>query len=299
MQWPNPLKRLPRLPRVRLLSGNASGSALPIINIPNASIYELGAQTPILHDVSLVVRPNESWAVVGADGAVGTAALFGALMGTHRVTPPAPPPGGLFPFLEDADPHRYVHMVRFAHRGKASGDGFYDFTARYGAVREEDKQTLRETFFPDIARPAHPLAIPALHENARREKELEAETEEGRRTRERRHAWFEFLSGRLRLTNLLDLPMVALSNGQTRRARIAKAFLEDPRLLLLDEPLSEYSFLNCLFAAALLQSYIPVQSARSCPLSTAGVIRADSLTSIPCYMLVICKERLRDYTYAS
>ena len=263
MQWPNSLKRLPRLPRVRLLSSNAPGIGLPIINIPNSSIYELGSQTPALHDVSLIVHPNESWAVVGADGASGKTALFGALTGTHRVTPPAPPPGGLFPFLEDADPHRYVHMVRFAHRGTASGDGFYDFTARYGAVREGDRQTLRETFFPDIARPAHPLAIPALHENAKKELEgLETETEEGRRARERRQAWFEFLAGRLRLTNLLDLPMVALSNGQTRRARIAKAFLEDPRLLLLDEPLSECSHLRWVFNAC--YSFLPIETLQQC-----------------------------------
>jgi ABC-type Mn2+/Zn2+ transport system ATPase subunit len=35
----------------------------------------------------------------------------------------------------------------------------------------------------------------------------------------------------------LDLPLVALSNGQTRRARVVKALLAQPELLLLDEPL--------------------------------------------------------------
>lgn len=50
---------------------------------------------------------------------------------------------------------------------------------------------------------------------------------------------FEDLSVRLGLTSLLDLPLVALSNGQTRRARILKAVLSRPELLLLDEPLSK------------------------------------------------------------
>ncbi|KAF8994779.1 hypothetical protein BDQ17DRAFT_1330910 [Cyathus striatus] len=40
---------------------------------------------------------------------------------------------------------------------------------------------------------------------------------------------------------LLDLPLVALSNGQMRRARIVKAILRKPELLLLDEPLSTFS----------------------------------------------------------
>ena len=49
---------------------------------------------------------------------------------------------------------------------------------------------------------------------------------------------FETLVDKLELRELLDLPMIALSNGQTRRARIVKAILRRPELLLLDEPLS-------------------------------------------------------------
>ena len=49
---------------------------------------------------------------------------------------------------------------------------------------------------------------------------------------------FEDLTARLGLSSLLDLPLVALSNGQTRRARIVKAIMSEPELLLLDEPLS-------------------------------------------------------------
>jgi ABC-type molybdenum transport system ATPase subunit/photorepair protein PhrA len=40
----------------------------------------------------------------------------------------------------------------------------------------------------------------------------------------------------LRLGGLLDMPVSNLSNGQTRRSRIAKALLNEPKLLLLDEP---------------------------------------------------------------
>jgi ABC-type Mn2+/Zn2+ transport system ATPase subunit len=48
----------------------------------------------------------------------------------------------------------------------------------------------------------------------------------------------------LGLTPLLSVPLIALSNGQTRRARIARAILRRPDIILLDEPLSMCS-LDC------------------------------------------------------
>lgn len=44
----------------------------------------------------------------------------------------------------------------------------------------------------------------------------------------------------LGLQKLLDMPLSNLSNGQTRRARIAKALLDKPEVLLLDDPFSMY-----------------------------------------------------------
>ncbi|KAJ5312227.1 hypothetical protein N7508_003057 [Penicillium antarcticum] len=47
---------------------------------------------------------------------------------------------------------------------------------------------------------------------------------------------FKKICSRLHLTPLMEMPVANLSNGQTRRARIAKALLRRPEVLLLDEP---------------------------------------------------------------
>jgi len=44
----------------------------------------------------------------------------------------------------------------------------------------------------------------------------------------------------LGVDKLLDGSLMNLSNGQQRRARIVKALLQDPEILLLDEPYSTY-----------------------------------------------------------
>ncbi|KAG8790432.1 hypothetical protein FRC12_011860 [Ceratobasidium sp. 428] len=123
------------------------------------------------------------------------------LLGHTRIAPP--PPDGLYPFLtaSQRDPHDLIAHVSFSPQRSASGGAFYDFTARYGAVREEDRTTLRESL--------EGVVDGALAES-------------------------------LDLKRLLDLPLVALSNGQTRRARVLQALMRVPKpeVLVLTEPLT-------------------------------------------------------------
>lgn len=224
---------------LRRFSVNSKPADAPILQIPRSSIYSLGAGSsskPLFRDVSWTIQPQDAWTVLSVGATSGKTSLLQALLGHLKIHPPPPPPGGLFPFLNGADPYNRVSLVSFAHRPRGAGGGFVDFTARYGAVREEDKRTLRETFFPETARPIHNLALPDMHS-----KEGTQLTPIDQVKEHTRRLLFEDVIDRLDLRRLLDLPMIALSNGQTRKARILKALLEQPELLILDEPLSTYS----------------------------------------------------------
>ncbi len=107
------------------------------------------------------------------------------LLGYMRLHPS--PPGGMFPFLSSkgADPHSSISLVSFTAR-RAVGGAFVDYAARYGAVRDKDKLTLREALFSEY---------------------MDREGGVGDQ---------EVLSERLDLKRLLDLPLIVLSNGQTR-----------------------------------------------------------------------------------
>lgn len=143
------------------------------------------------------------------------------MRGRLRVSPS--PAGGIWPLLAEEnpteDPFNQIAYASFATRRQAivGGGGFYDFTARYGGVREEDRLTLRESLEA------------AVHEDHGE-------------TSERGLRMLEELTDRLEISKFLDLPLIALSNGQTRRAHIVRQLLKQPRVLLLDEPLSEPGF---------------------------------------------------------
>lgn len=139
-----------------------------------------------------------------------------ALLSRHRIQPLSPPPGP-FPYITslissstdslsstaEASSKPIRHLA-FA-RPPATGE-FTDFTARYGALLEEDRLTYRET-------------LQNLHPRPSDED-------------------IERVANLMRIGHLLDLPSVSFSSGQTRRGRIASVLLTKPVLLLLEDPMA-------------------------------------------------------------
>lgn len=164
--------------------------------------------------------PADCWAILTSSS--NKSRLISTLRAQVRFSPPA---GASHPILAGLPPRArspkegppverqvsdIIKLVSFKTRlTGAAGAGFSDFTSRYFHLREEEQTTLRQ--------------------------ELETHLPYGADV-----GTIDELAAQLQLSDLLDLAQITLSNGQTRRARILRALLSEPEmvLLILDEPYS-------------------------------------------------------------
>ncbi|KAH7087234.1 P-loop containing nucleoside triphosphate hydrolase protein [Auriculariales sp. MPI-PUGE-AT-0066] len=207
---------------------------LPVVRIRNSAIYAPGVaqqSRPIISNLTWTVQDNEAWAIIEHEAASfevsKKTAIIKTLLSQMRLSPPGQDP---LPFLNGEDARESVHSVAFSTRPRSWGSEFVDYTARYGAARGEDARTFRHVL-------------------------LEAGAQ---------NATIDDLAGKLEVRDLLDLPLVALSNGQTRRARVIQALLRtpSPKLLILDEPLTGLDPRTRPILSSLLRSLHEAKSPR-------------------------------------
>ena len=185
--------------------------ALPLLDFAHCTVRHLGHV--LFADLSLRIEAGQHWALVGPSGA-GKSTLLAALAGRYVVT------GGpaTYPLLaaegaDQADPlfswRQRISLVGPRATFRASDHhGQLYYQQRYNAAAAEEVPTVRE-YLAAIRAPAGAVAWP-----------------------------YARVVDVLRLTHLQEERLIKLSSGETQRLRLAAALLRQPRLLLLDAPLT-------------------------------------------------------------
>ncbi|KAI5478478.1 ABC transporter [Pseudohyphozyma bogoriensis] len=210
-------------------SSSTAATKPSIFKTNNTTIFPFGCPSnePSLatfSSLSFEITDSSCWAILSSSSSTTKSHLVDAILARARFDPPSSasyPILKTLPWIErqkkDGGPREptvedVIQFVSFKTRLGGSGGGFDDYTARYYAIREEDKLTLKEHLKESMA------------------------VERGAVERENTDAVIEDMAKLLQVDHLLDLPLVTLSNGQTRRARILKALLKQPELVILEEP---------------------------------------------------------------
>jgi ABC-type sugar transport system ATPase subunit len=230
----------------RNAASNASqAQKAPLIDIKNATFYRhhpssvsLAGQEPIPNpplfpDLSFSLpafsTPSQHWSILSASSSARTTFLQ-ILRGQHLCFPPI---ARSYPYLSTPEISKKDSRLRFpAHAiqyvgfdAERSGLGGASTRGAYLASRYESRKEVGDWTVMQYLKGETELNATEQEELQHRPKQL----------------LLERVIKDLRLTELIDMPVGNLSNGQTRRARIAKALLGAPEVLLLDGPFSEYT----------------------------------------------------------
>lgn len=176
-----------------------------------------GSRT-ILKDLDWEVKCGEKWSLSGPNGA-GKSTLLSLVYADN--------------------PQSYANTLYLFDRKRGSGESIWEIKKRIGYVSPEMHLYYMENV------PAIQIVGSGYFDSVGLFRKCNAEQEEGALK------WMKIFG----IDNLKDRSFMTLSSGEQRLALLARAFVKDPDLIILDEPLHGLDISNKKLAASVIESF--------------------------------------------
>ena len=186
---------------------SSAGESLESSELPGEGVIRLNnvniryGTKQILRDQSWTVRRGERWALAGLNGS-GKSTLLSLISADN--------------------PQSYSQDITLFGRRRGSGESIWDIKRRIGFISSEMHNSYREDI-PAVGVVASGFFDSLGLYRTPDQQQLQMASE-----------WM----GRFGISNLRDKSFLRLSSGEQRLILLARAFVKDPELLILDEPLN-------------------------------------------------------------
>ena len=193
-----------------------SGESLPVVELRHVTI-RYGSRT-ILNDINWTICQGEHWALTGRNGS-GKSTLLSLICADN--------------------PQAYACDISLFGRRRGTGETIWDIKRRIGYVSPEMHRSYQRNL------PAIQVVASGLKDTVglyTRPNEQEKE--------QCRQAMRRFAVG-----DMADRPFLTLSSGEQRLVLLARAFVKDPDLLILDEPLHGLDDCNSAMVKSIIEDY--------------------------------------------
>ena len=209
-------KQIQSIPIASTIAEGAKDSR-QIIHLSDVSI-RYGSHT-ILSHLSWTVNQGEKWALLGKNGS-GKSTLLSLICADN--------------------PQSYACNISLFGHKRGSGESIWDIKKHIGYVSPE----MHKSYLRNL--PAIDIVASGLHDT------IGLYTHPNPEQMETCRFWMEIFG----VEQLQSKSFIQLSSGEQRLVLLARAFVKDPELLILDEPLHGLDYFNRIKVKAIIEAFV-------------------------------------------